>query len=84
MKKKCTIVNENTTNFVLLVKVKIIIVETIYCVCLPMKGKIDVDSLWNAVIERMIDLKAIPYDIPPFAMYFRFQILTFRQNKLLK
>jgi hypothetical protein len=42
-----------------------------------MKGKLDVES----VIERMTYLKAIPYDILPFAMYFWFQILTFGQNK---
>jgi hypothetical protein len=59
--------------------VKTIIAETI---CLSTKGKINVDSLCNAVIESMIYLKAMPYDNPPFAMYFLFQILTFGQYKL--
>jgi hypothetical protein len=53
--------------------------------CLPMKGKLDLDSLGKAAIERMMYLKAIPYsyDNPPFAMYFRFQILAYDlDNKL--
>jgi hypothetical protein len=48
--------------------------------CLSMKGKLDVDSLLNAVIERMMYLKAIPYGNPPFAMCF----LTIGQNKQWK
>jgi uncharacterized membrane protein YeiB len=44
-----------------------------------MKGKLDVDSLWNAVIERMIDFTSNTLHIPLFAMYFGFQILTFGQ-----
>jgi hypothetical protein len=49
-----------------------------------MKSKLEVDSLWNVVSERMLDLKAMSCNIPPFTMYFRFQILTFGENKLWK
>jgi hypothetical protein len=49
-----------------------------------MKGELDVDSLRTAVFERFYILHALPYDNPLFAMYFRFQILTFGQYKLWK
>jgi hypothetical protein len=76
--EKCIYLKKNTlSNSELIVKTIMHCRNNKY---LSKKDKLDVDSLWNAVIEHTIYLKAIPYDNPPFAVYIR----LFGQNKLWK